>query len=95
MGASGPLVKDRKWVLSIDIPRPKTAAETEKIWKIVADLQQKFGASVVSSVGSTTKTKTPSTTKTKTLSTTTTKTKTPSTTKTKTKTPSTTKSKGR
>ena len=57
MGAMGGLAEDKKYVLKIEIPGPKTAAEAEKISKIVADLKQKFGASVDSSVGSKSKPK--------------------------------------
>ena len=57
MGAMGGLPEDKKYVLKIEIPGPKTAAQAEKISKIVADLKQTFGASVDSSVGSNRKTK--------------------------------------
>ena len=57
MGAMGGLAEDKKYVLKIEIPGPKTAAEAEKISKIVADLKQKFGASVDSGVARKPKTK--------------------------------------
>ena len=57
MGAMGGLPEGKKYVLKIEIPGPKTAAQAEKISKIVADLKQTFGASVDTSVGSKSKTK--------------------------------------
>jgi hypothetical protein len=63
MGAMGPPT-NRKWVLTISVPRP-TAAETEKIWKILAGLEQRFGASVVSKGGRVSASKPPGKTKSK------------------------------
>ena len=57
MGAMGGLPEGKKYVLKIEIPGPKTAAQAEKISKIVADLKQTFGASEDTSVGSKSKTK--------------------------------------
>ena len=46
MGAYGALPENKKYVLTIEIPGPKTADEAEKISYIVADLKRQFGASV-------------------------------------------------
>jgi hypothetical protein len=46
MGAFGALPENKKYVLTIEIPGPKTADEGEKVSYIVADLKRQFGASV-------------------------------------------------
>ena len=46
MGAYGALPENKKYVLTIEIPGPKTADEAEKVSYIVADLKRQFGASV-------------------------------------------------
>ena len=46
MGAFGALPADKKYVLTIEIPGPKTADEGEKVGYIVADLKRQFGASL-------------------------------------------------
>jgi hypothetical protein len=46
MGAFGALPENKKYVLTIEIPGPKTADEGEKVSDIVADLKRQFGASV-------------------------------------------------
>jgi hypothetical protein len=46
MGAFGALPENQKYVLTIEIPGPRTADEGEKVSYIVADLKGKFGASV-------------------------------------------------
>lgn len=46
MGAMGPLAGDKRYVMTVDIPGPKTASDAEKVNKLVAELKEKFGATV-------------------------------------------------
>jgi 5,10-methylenetetrahydrofolate reductase len=46
MGAYGALPENKKFVLTIEIQGPKTAADAEKVSDIVAELKRQFGASV-------------------------------------------------
>ena len=46
MGAFGALPENKKYVLTIEIPGPRTADEGEKVGYIVADLKRQFGASL-------------------------------------------------
>jgi len=50
MPAMGALAGDQRYVVTVEISGPKTAADAEKINALVADLRQKFGASVKLSI---------------------------------------------
>ena len=50
MGGQGPLGPDQRFVVTIEIPGPKTAQDAAKVNKIVEDLKQQFGASVKLSI---------------------------------------------
>lgn len=46
----GPLAPDQRYVVTVEISGPKTADDAEKINALVADLRQRFGASVKLSI---------------------------------------------
>jgi hypothetical protein len=46
MGAMGPLASDKRYVVTVQIPGPKTAADAEKVNRLVEELKEKFGATV-------------------------------------------------
>lgn len=46
MGAMGSLTSDKRFVVTVEIPGPKSAADTEKINRLVNELKEKFGATV-------------------------------------------------
>lgn len=50
MPAMGALAGDQRYVVTVEISGPKSAADAEKINALVADLRQKFGASVKLSI---------------------------------------------
>ena len=50
MPAMGPLAPDQRYVVTVEISGPKNAADAEKINALVADLKQRFGASVKLSI---------------------------------------------
>ena len=50
MPGMGPLARDQRYVVTVEISGPKTAEDAEKINALVADLRQKFGASVKLSI---------------------------------------------
>ena len=50
MPAMGALAGDQRYVVTVEISGPKTAADAEKINALVADLRQRFGASVKLSI---------------------------------------------
>ena len=50
MPAMGELARDQRYVVTVEISGPKTAADAEKVNAIVDDLKRKFGASVKLSI---------------------------------------------
>jgi hypothetical protein len=46
MGAMPSLPGDKRYVMIVDIPGPKTAVEAEQVNKLVKELKDKFGATV-------------------------------------------------
>lgn len=50
MPALGPLASDQRYVVTLEISGPKNSQDVEKINALVADLKQKFGASVKLSI---------------------------------------------
>ncbi|MGH7388082.1 MAG: hypothetical protein ACREM3_01300 [Candidatus Rokuibacteriota bacterium] len=50
MDVLGALAADRRYVMTIEIPRPKSTEDLEKVNKIVADLKDEFGAAMKLSI---------------------------------------------
>jgi hypothetical protein len=50
MPGMGKLEGDQRYVVTVEISGPKTAEDAEKINALVADLRQRFGASVKLSI---------------------------------------------
>ena len=50
MPAMGPLAGDQRYVVTVEVPGPKTVADAEKINALLDDLRQRFGASVKLSI---------------------------------------------
>jgi len=50
MPAMGKLTGDERYVVTVEVPGPKTAADAEKINALIDDLKARFGASVKVSV---------------------------------------------
>jgi hypothetical protein len=46
----GKLTGDERYVVTVEVPGPKTAADAEKINALIDDLKARFGASVKVSV---------------------------------------------
>jgi hypothetical protein len=50
MGAMGKLTGDQRYVMTVEIPGPKTVADADKVNALVKELKDKFGATVTLSI---------------------------------------------
>jgi len=50
MGAMGNLAGDQRYVMTVEIPGPKTVDDADKVNKLVKELKDKFGATVKVSI---------------------------------------------
>ena len=50
MGAMGKLTGDQRYVMTVEIPGPKTVDDADKVNALVKELKDKFGATVKVSI---------------------------------------------